>query len=128
MKTALSILLSLSISFQSLHLKVEDLWSVQELLEHVEMHSQKYGDSLGEFFVKHYGSLKTEHYDTHSEHDKLPFNHKSTSIGVSVFLLDHQELPALWVAYATPSTHTYFYVSMYSSLEMDEIFQPPKHA
>lgn len=128
MKTALSIFLSLSLSFQSLHLKVEDLWSVQELLEHVEMHAEKYDDSLTDFFVKHYGSLKADHYDTHSEHDDLPFNHKSSSIGVSVFLVDHQEIPALRVAYTTPRTHTFFYGSTYCSLDLADIFQPPRSA
>lgn len=128
MKTALSIFLSLSLTFQSLNLKVEDLWSVHELLEHVEMHAEKYDDSLTDFFVKHYGSLKADHYDTHSEHDELPFNHKSSSISVSVFLVDHQQLPALWVANTTPSTHTFFYARTYSSLELADIFQPPQGA
>lgn len=128
MKTALSIFLSLSLSCQSLNLKVEDLWSVHELLEHVQMHAEKYDDSLTDFFVKHYGSLKADHYDTHSEHDDLPFNNKSSSISVSVFLVDHQQIPALRVAYTTPRTHTFFYGSTYSSLELADIFQPPRHA
>lgn len=127
MKTALSILLSLSLTFQSLQLKVEDLWGVQELLEHVQMHSEKYGDSLMDFFVKHYGSLKIEHYDTHSEHDKLPFNHQSSSQVVNMFLLDHQELPSLRVSHSTPRTNLFFYESTYSSVDFEDIFQPPKN-
>ena len=127
MKTALSILLSLSLTFQSLHLKVEDLWGVQELLEHVQMHADKYGDSLTDFFVKHYGSLKIEHYETHSEHDKLPFNQQSSSPVVSLFLLDHQELPCLRVSPSTVRTSLFFYKSTYTSVDFEDIFQPPKN-
>lgn len=127
MKTALSILLSLSLITQSLHLKVEDFWGVQELVEHVQMHAEKYGDSLKDFFVKHYGSLKNQHYQTHSEHDKLPFNQQSSTQVVSLFLLDHQELPCLTLDHPTWRTSHFFYKSTYSSLELKDIFQPPKN-
>lgn len=128
MKVLVSIILSFFLLFQTLQFQPKDIWAIGELVEHAQMHSEKYGDTVSEFLTKHYGSQKKAHYGHHSEHDELPFNKHSHSTGVHVYVLNHQIMPVLHSPIVAVSGADFYYSAVYSSLELKEVFQPPKTA
>ena len=68
---------------QSFGVHYDDIVQLDELIEHAQFHSEQYGDNMIVFLSKHYGELKADHQRDHQEekkdHEKLPFNHSSTS-------------------------------------------------
>ncbi|MGB5668813.1 MAG: hypothetical protein WBM53_18395 [Maribacter sp.] len=126
----LSIALSFLILFQSLNLELGDLAHIDELLEHAEYHSQKYGDNFLVFISKHYGELQKEHSQDHQEekkeHEELPFNHHCCSHIYTDFVLNHAGIPLLKIGPVADLTANFYYLDNYSSFEKFDIFQPPK--
>lgn len=130
MNKLFSILLSSIILLQSLGVRYTDIEQLDELIEHAQFHSEQYGDGLLVFLSKHYGELKAEHQRDHQEekndHEKLPFNHFSTSSSVADMVinpfkteLNHFEIVAFNVSF-------FYYQEPISSLHAEGILQPPR--
>jgi hypothetical protein len=127
-----SIALSFLILTQSFNMDLGDLAHIDDLLEHAEFHSEKYGDNLLVFISKHYGELQNEHNQNHQdekkEHEELPFTHQSCSHAFTAFVLNRFEIQILKTDPVADSTTNFHYLENYSSLEKTDIFQPPRQA
>lgn len=129
----ISILMSCFVMTQSIRIDIADIIQLDELIEHAQFHSEKYEDNFLIFLSKHYGELKQDHNQEHQEeqpdHDKLPFEHQSSSqFSPNTFVLipAHQMLlkPGVFV----DSSVNFLYQEAYSLFEKDKIFQPPQFA
>jgi len=123
-----SIVISSLILIQSFNMDLGDLVHIDDLLEHAEFHSEKYGDNFLVFISKHYGELQEEHnldqQDEKKEHEELPFTHHCCS----AFVMNRFEIQVLKTEPVPDSTTNFHYLENYSSLEKCDIFQPPKQA
>lgn len=117
MRGIISILLSLMLLLQNVNVGAAEVLRIGNLLEHAQLHSVKYGDSVLSFLSKHYGASKKDHLTSHEGHENLPFNHNSlTKSTLNVFIfhpLQALELPLLSSA---PPSLNFFYGNTYSSL------------
>ncbi|WP_298947634.1 hypothetical protein [uncultured Polaribacter sp.] len=107
---------------------MESFSKLTVLLEHAQFHQEKYGDSIVDFLVEHYGDSE---YKTpkHKEHKDLPFKQDS---------LNHNHLPSVFTLntpvfelkknIAVRVQQNYFYKESYSLFEKPSVFQPPKLA
>ncbi len=132
MKIIVAISLSFLVFIQSVGLGLADVFMLKDLVEHVQFHSEEYGDDFFTFFEKHYGDLKTEHQNTHngekSPHEKLPFQHNNCNhLLAEVIMVGYQFPIEKSVGIYTANPH-YYYQDLYSFLERASIFQPPKIA
>lgn len=127
-----SILLSFLVLFQSFNLDLSDLAHIDELIEHAQFHSDKYGDNFLVFISKHYGDLEKEHKADHQEekedHEELPFTHHCCSHVFTALVLNKTQLPELKTGPVADYTANFYYLDNYSSFEKFDIFQPPKQA
>jgi hypothetical protein len=132
MAKILSITLSFLVLFQSFNLDLSDLAQIDELLEHAEFHSEKYGDNFLEFISKHYGELQKEHSRDHQEekqeHEELPFTQHCCTHAFTAFVLTKIQLPELKTNGLVDFTANFYYLDNYASIEKFDIFQPPKKA
>lgn len=109
-----------------------DIFTLKDLVEHVQYHSEEFGDDLFVFFQKHYGELKAEHQQNHqeekSQHEKLPFqNNYGNHLLTEVVIFGYEFPLEKSVVYYTANPH-FYYQDLYSFLERVSIFQPPKIA
>ena len=132
MTKVFSVVISSLILFQSLNIDWREISKLDELLEHVNMHSKKYGDNILVFISKHYGELKRDHHKDHNEekndHEKLPFQHDAQTISLSDFTFSNIDIPLKKDDFLTSKKSGFYYNFTYTSLEGSGIFQPPKHA
>ncbi|WP_223170122.1 hypothetical protein [Maribacter aquimaris] len=109
-----------------------DLAHMDELIEHAQLHSEKYGDNFLVFLSKHYGELQPEHSKDHQEekqdHEQLPFNHHCCSHSIVVYMVNNLQVPVINTVPVFNYTTNFFYLDYYSFLEKSDIFQPPKQA
>lgn len=127
-----SIGLSVLVLLQSLNLDLDDLTHMDELLEHAQFHSEKYGDNFFVFISKHYGELQKEHsqdhHEEHKQHEDLPFNNTCCSHVSTLYVVNKIQIPAIIVTPLVDYTANFYYSDNYSFLEKSDIFQPPKQA
>lgn len=127
-----SILLALILMLQSMHLGMEEVTQFDELLEHAQFHSEKYGDNFLVFLSKHYGELQQEHEKEHSEelpeHEQLPLHHNNCIQSLADFIVLRPLIPVIKTSQAQNSSTQFYYQETYTSLESFDIFQPPKAA
>jgi len=125
-----SIALSFLILFQSFSLDLSDLAHIDELLEHAEFHSEKYGDNFLVFISKHYGELQEEHSQNNQEekkeHEELPFTHHCCSHLFTAYVINKIQIPILKKGPVADYTSNFYYLDNYASYEKFDIFQPPK--
>jgi len=125
-----SILMSLTILFQSFGICFSDLSQMGELVEHAKFHSEEYGDDFFVFVSKHYGELKTDHEKQHQEekeeHEKLPFQHISHLASSAVYILNSYATEFKSIEYSEFKTPNFFYQEPVSSLHAFGILQPPR--
>lgn len=125
-----SIGLSFLVLFQSFNLDLGDLSKLDELMEHAQFHSEKYGDNFFVFLSKHYGELQEEHSQDHEEehndHEELPFTNPCGSHVYSVYVVNKFQIPAISANTVADYKANFFYLVNYSFLEKSDIFQPPK--
>lgn len=128
-----SLLLSLLLLLQSVHVSLADLAGLDELMEHARYHQQEFGDNFLTFLSKHYGDQKADHAQKHqeekSQHEQLPFQQLAHLTGVNAFMLRQ---PALELALPLdPSDDAqpnfYYFRPGYSGFQSG-IFQPPRQA
>jgi hypothetical protein len=126
----LSILLSVTLLVQSMHLTFRDLVQLDELLEHAQYHKEQFGDNFAIFLSKHYGDQKKEHHQKHHEereqHEKLPFQHSCTHVLTLIVRLPSFELPS--PSESLRDKDSFYYQRSSSELYSKGIFQPPKAA
>lgn len=127
-----SIVVSILVLFQSFNLDLGDLAHIDDLLEHAELHSEKYGDNFIVFISKHYGELQEKHSQDHQEeqkeHEELPFtNHCCTHV-FTAYVVSKIQLSNLKTGPVADFTANFYYLDNYSTFEKSDIFQPPKQA
>lgn len=128
MKALLSISLSVLLLLQSVNFGVTDLLRLDGLVEHVQLHSESYGDSFFDFLTKHYGSSKKDHLTAHEGHEDLPFKHDVAKATINIYVVGE---PQIFDFTTPPVLHpqvTFFYTNSYTSQTTDKIFQPPIYA
>lgn len=127
MRTLASISLSFLLLLQTVNFGATEVLRMGDLLQHVQLHSDVYGDSFTSFLNKHYGSLKDDHLASHEGHDKLPFNHTSRiKTTLSVFIFHSRQVLEIPAPVITPQSAEFSYTNTYTSLIDQDIFQPPK--
>jgi len=130
MSKLLSIPLSILILFQSLNIHIEDVLKLSEVIEHAQLHKERYGDGVLTFLSKHYGSLKKAHEKQHQEeekeHNHPPIHHDcGTQISTAFVVLTHSfslEDPKQDIE----RTANFYYQDKFSTFEKQQVFQPPK--
>ncbi|HSP12231.1 MAG TPA: hypothetical protein VLO29_06870 [Salegentibacter sp.] len=131
MKQLTVIYLSLTLLMQGFNPGLKDLVRVGDMLQHLEYHSENYGDSLTEFFSKHYGAAKDEHHENNKEeqheHDSLPFNQQNSAQSALVFFIPQIKIPLLNLSPIEGNSLNFIYKESHSSLRNHEIFQPPRY-
>lgn len=131
MKQLTLIYLSLTLLLQGFNPGLKDLMRVGDMLQHLEYHSQIYGDSFTEFFSKHYGNAKEEHHennkDEHSEHENLPFNQQNSGQVSLVFFIPHLRISLLKLPPVQEHSLNFIYKESHSILSKHDIFQPPRN-
>lgn len=112
---------------QSIHMGVDDIAKLPELMEHFEEHQEKFGDNLFSFIQKHYGSDKEKHESQErDEHHDLPFHH---SHHVCIDMKVDVPVLALEPAPEKTTTKDYFvYRAPCTISRTYSILQPPKHS
>ncbi len=128
MRFVISISLSVLLLIQSLNFGAADILSFDELIEHAQVHSEDYGDSFFVFLTKHYGSQKEEHSASHEGHENLPFRHDHNQSAVNLFVPEYFETPQIKNPLVSQQQVIYFQTNIYTSLDTQNIFQPPRHA
>ncbi len=132
MSKYLSISLSILILIQSFGMDFRDLAHIDDLIEHAQFHSDKYGDNFLVFLSKHYGALEEEHSQDHQEekqdHEQLPFNNHCCSNSIVVYMVNKLQVPVVNTVPVFNYTTNFYYLDNYSFLEKSDIFQPPKQA
>ncbi|WP_341214591.1 hypothetical protein [uncultured Wocania sp.] len=127
-----SISLSLVILIQSFGIGFNDIAQIDEFIEHVQFHSEQYGDNVLVFISKHYGELKADHDRNHQEekedHEQLPFQHQIHSSSITAFVLNTKKEELKTVEFSEFKTHNFYYQAPTSSLHLEGLFQPPRHS
>lgn len=133
MMRAFSIVLSLLLLLQSVHISFADLVRFDELVEHARYHQQQFGDNFLTFLSKHYGTQKEDHAQKHSEekpqHEQLPFQHQAHMMGSYAFML-RQPLTELVFPLDQSADYqpNFHYFRPGSTGFRSGIFQPPRQA
>ncbi len=130
MPKAVAIFLSFFILVQGLFTYAAELEKMDMLLEHAQLHKEQFGDSFAAFMSKHYGKLKQEHDSNQENHDheQLPFQQFTVLATTPVFLLANGSTEVTPPFNVENQDSNFHYQSLYSSLMIKEILQPPKHA
>ena len=129
---SLSILVSGLILIQSLDISFDDIAQLDELLEHANFHSEKYGDSIFVFISKHYGDLKEQHHKDHQEeekdHQELPFQKHCTYSSITAIVMDTSSIDLSSLSILENSEASYEYQVPISSPHTKGLLQPPQFA
>lgn len=131
MKQLTVIYLSLTLLMQGFNPGLKDLVRMGDMLEHLEYHSQNYGDGFTEFFSKHYGAAKDEHHENNKEeqhdHDNLPFNQQNSAQTALLFFIPQIKIPLLKSPQIQKQSLNFIYKESRSNFRNHEIFQPPRN-
>ncbi|PJX24585.1 hypothetical protein CAP47_03630 [Psychroflexus sp. S27] len=121
------ILSFLSLS-QSLILTSTNLYNINELYKHYQLHKAEFNDNVYDFLDEHFGIDRQSHADNHghSDHENLPFkecqfhthNHNLAlpNLDFDFKLIFKHYKPELNVAY----------IKHFDSAELSKILQPPR--
>lgn len=127
-----SMLLSVLMLLQSLHITFTDLVQLDELLEHAQYHKQQFGDNFITFLSKHYGTEKEAHSQEHQEerpqHEQLPFQQLAHLSGAHLFIMRKPGFEFAWVPESPGNSPIFYYQPMRSSPFQSGVFQPPRRA
>lgn len=125
-----AILLSTLILVQSFNVHFNDIFELDELIEHAQFHAEEYGDNFLVFISKHYGELKAEHNKNHQEekeeHERLPFQQQSQSIVLYAFATNELQKNLPEIIFESSQDSNFFYQASYYSLNPEGPFQPPR--
>lgn len=128
MHRIIAVLISSTILLNSFQITLTGLSQADDLIEHIQYHSEKYGDNLFTFLSKHYGNLKDNHDKNHKEekqkHKQLPF-HQSIPLQFSAFLLPEHEKTDLKQSKVVFRSSYFYYRESTSLFIPEKILQPP---
>lgn len=128
MKKLFAILFSTLIFFQSTNLLASDVVSISELIEHAELHKERYGDNFMVFLSKHYGELKESHKEQHQNEEQE--QQKTIHLDCAYHHLDliNHAKGGLIPFREMVDTHAMnsYYQDKFSSFEKQKVFRPPK--
>ena len=126
MVKTIAIFLSMILLTQGLFASYSELKRMDALMEHAKFHQEQYGDDMAVFFDKHYGDLKDEHQEEHSEHEQLPYHISALFVNQAVYYFD-QPVARLTIDFNFESEKANFYYNqLYTSLMIREILDPPR--
>lgn len=130
MTKLISISLSMLFLLQSVNIHFEDVLQLKELMEHANMHKERYGDSFAVFISKHYGELKESHKKQHQEEEKdhkhAPIHHDCASQMQVDLLIETLSFSIKTPKLTTRNTSKFYYQNLFSTFEKQQVFQPPK--
>lgn len=112
---------------QTLHLSLEDVVKIPELVEHFQEHQKEYGDNFISFLNKHYGSEKAHHEtEENEEHQNLPFHHShhlcvDLKVDTPLIGFVNRTIPA------NQPEHFFVYQPPQTAIATHSLFQPPKN-
>jgi len=125
-----ALFLSLFILVQSAHVPINEIFELDELIEHAKFHAEEHGDNFFVFISKHYGELKAEHSKNHQEeqedHEELPFQHQGQTVLLFAFVLNEITDYPVEIADFINLDPNYFYLDSYHSLTQEGLLQPPR--
>jgi len=115
---------------QSVNIHFEDVLAFNELLEHAEMHQNRYGDDFLVFISKHYGSLKDAHKLQHEQEEKgrqhQPIEHDCNTQIQTALEWQYIAYSVIKVIHQIEVNPNFYYQDQFSTFEKESIFQPPK--
>jgi hypothetical protein len=130
MHKIIAVLISSTILLNSFQIGIAGLSQAGELLEHMQYHSDNYGDNFSAFLSKHYGKLKDDHNKNHKEerqkHKQLPFHQEISQQIFSVFLMPKQERPVLEKSQIKYRSACFFYKESSSHYNPEKLLHPPR--
>jgi hypothetical protein len=126
-----SILFSTLFLMQSANIHFNDVLEFKELLEHANMHKERYGDNFVVFLSKHYGELKDSHKEQHEQEQKenqnAPIQHHDCTAQIQIDFLFNSFTYSFTVNKFIDSKKTnFYYQDRHSTFEKQKIFQPPQ--
>lgn len=128
----IAIFLIFSVLSSNYNFGLKDILQLKGMLEHIDLHSEKYGDNLVQFLSKHYGNQKQEHHqnhtEEHSDHERLPFNQQSSAQFQIVTFLHQNQFPDLKLPPVKDKTSNFIYKESRSAYQAPDFFQPPRKA
>lgn len=119
--------------FQSIHINIATVVSIDDLISHMRFHNETYGDNFFVFLSKHYGELKEQHHKQQEheqgDHERLPFNnnHHCHHPAPVVFFVKQEEAVPSVVYVDIKETH-FIYTPPFSSAHLSGILQPPRYS
>ena len=125
-----AILLSSLFLLQSTNIHFDDVRMLGELLEHYNLHHERYGDNFVVFLSKHYGDLKESHKKEHQEEEKghhhTPIQHDCTAQVHIDVMYNSFSFTFKNPKFSNSSKSNFYYQDKFSSFEKQKIFQPPR--
>ncbi len=113
-----------------MNIQIENIFQLDELVEHAYFHKETHGDDFFTFLSKHYGELKSEHDKNHQDEEK---DHKELPFQNSVFSFAFFEKMILHIhECVNPSLvlkerkSIFFYQNLIAGEFKTGVFQPPK--
>ncbi len=129
MHKIIAVLIASTILLNSFQIALTGLSQVGSFLEHIQYHSDRYGDNFSAFLSKHYGKLKDVHNKNHKEekqnHEQLPFHQEISQQIFSVFLMPEQERSVLKRPRIRYRSSNFFYKESSSLFNPEKLLQPP---
>jgi len=130
MSKLFSITISLLILFQSLNIHFDDVLKFREVIEHAELHMEKYDDTFFVYVSKHFGDLKElhkhQHQEEEKEHNHPPIQHDCSSQTQNVFVSDALSFSIENPKQITKASTNFYYQDKFSTFEKQRVFQPPR--
>jgi hypothetical protein len=129
-----SMLFALLLLLQSSKIGIGDVLRLDDLISHAQFHDEHHGDSLVDFFSKHYGELKEAHNAAHkheqSEHEQLPFNHghctHHSTVLAFIFSSFKEDVKQVQLVELTETN--FFYSAPSSTAHTMGLLQPPRYS
>ena len=112
-----------------MHMSLDDILSIGNLMEHASFHKKAYGDDLMSFLAKHYGSEQSDHMDNshNDEHQDLPFQHSFVHAFCPIALVSSIEFE-FYIPEAIRIKQNPSYTPLQIDLFASGMFQPPRWA
>lgn len=127
MKILFIYILSLLSLSQSLMLTSTNLYNLNALFKHYQLHKAEFNDNVYDFLDQHFGIDRETHADNHghSDNDNLPFKECHHVHNHNLALLNFNFSLKLIPIYYQPEINA-AYINHFDSIELSKIPQPPR--
>lgn len=113
---------------ESTGIGLSDVLKIEYLIEHMAYHQESYGDTAWEFLLEHYVMDDTHIHHDADEHHKLPFQQVSACSCIMYFEDINFNYISNKLILTPEKKSNFFYKNLYTSLEGDQLLQPPRFA